>query len=144
MPLLDATRPAIDTTVPTPPAPPTEHRGSVVLLAVLSAGAAVLHFAFAPDHLDEEATHGAFFLVVGWLQLLWALAVLLRPSRRVLLLGALNLGVVAVWVVSRTTGLPGEAAEPVAFPDALATGLEVALALGAALAVAHRRASTGP
>ena len=50
-------------------------------------GAAVIHFAFAPDHLDEQTSHGVFFLVVGWLQLLGAgaLAFRWRPQRAWLL-----------------------------------------------------------
>lgn len=106
-----------------------------VVLALLSAGAAAIHFAFAPEHLAGDRGEGAFFLVVGWLQLLWALAAVARPSRRLLLLGLFNAGVAAVWVVSRTTGLPGEAAEGVALPDALATAFAVLICLGVLVVV---------
>jgi hypothetical protein len=106
--------------------------------ALAMLGAAVIHFAFAPDHLSEQTSHGVFFLVVGWAQLVGAaaLAFAWRPARAWLLgSAALNLGVAAVWLLTRTAGLPGEEPEAVAFPDALASGLEVVAAVGA-LAVA--------
>ena len=43
---------------------------------------AIIHFAFAPDHLDEQTSHGVFFLVVGWLQLLVAGALAFGGGRR--------------------------------------------------------------
>lgn len=115
-------------------------------LALLSAGAAALHFAFAPEHLDEDWLHGGFFMVVGWLQLVWALAMWTRPSPRLLRLGVLNSAVIAVWVVSRTVGVPigqgaGEA-EDVAFPDVLATVLEAMIVLGSLTLLV--RPSRGP
>jgi hypothetical protein len=106
--------------------------------AVAMLGAAVIHFAFAPDHLSEQTSHGVFFIVVAWAQLLGAAALAFswRPLRTWLLgTAGLNLGVAALWLLTRTAGLPGEEAESVAFPDALASGLEVTAAL-AALAVA--------
>ncbi|HEY8524908.1 MAG TPA: hypothetical protein VIL48_08105 [Acidimicrobiales bacterium] len=96
--------------------------------AAASLGAALIHFAYAPVHLDEALNHGAFFLAAGWLQLVLAAALALRrrPEHRWLAATALvNAAVVGVWVVSRTVGVPGSAAEDVAFPDAVATGLEV-------------------
>lgn len=99
---------------------------STVLPAVFSAAAGAIHLALAGDHFDEEARHGAFFLAVGAFQVGWAVAVLVRPTRRVVLLGLLNLVVVGVWVVSRTVGIDN-VDEGVALPDALATGLELAI-----------------
>jgi hypothetical protein len=109
-----------------------------ILAAVAMLGAAIIHFAFAPDHLEEQTSHGVFFLVVGWAQLFGAAALAFswRPAR-VWLLGtaALNAGVAALWLLTRTAGLPGDSSEPVGFPDSLATGLEV-VAAASALAVA--------
>ena len=119
---------------------------TLAVLAML--GAAVIHFAFAPDHLAEQTSHGMFFLVAGWAQLLGAAALAFRwRPQRAWLLGsaAFNTGVAGLWLLSRTVGLPGDEPEPVAFPDTLATGLEV-LAAGAALALAFgwaTRAATG-
>src|SRR5262245_3111021 len=108
-----------------------------MLAAIAMLGAAIIHFAFAPDHLSEQTSHGVFFLVTGWAQLLGAgaLAFGWRPQRAWLYgTAAFNLGVAAVWLVSRTAGLPGEEPEAVGFPDSLASALEVFAAV-AALAV---------
>lgn len=100
-----------------------------LILAILSAGAAAIHFAAMGEHFALAWTHGAFFAAVGWAQLVWAGAVLVRPSRTVALAGiAGNLLVVAVWAVSRTVGVPfAGPPEPVGVPDGLATGLELLL-----------------
>jgi hypothetical protein len=106
-------------------------------LAMLSTGAAVVHFAVIAQHLDEWWLTGVFFIVVALFQLVWALLVVLRPSVLVYASGAVvNALVVATWIGSRTTGVPvgpeaGEA-EPVGFPDMLATAFEVLVALAVA------------
>ncbi|HEX8802604.1 MAG TPA: hypothetical protein VF743_00380, partial [Acidimicrobiales bacterium] len=105
-----------------------------VLVAMATLGAAVVHFAFAPEHLGENGAHGAFFLAVGWLQLACAAALAFRARPLRLWLGVTALvdaGVVAVWVLSRTAGVPGSDREPVAFPDTLTTVLEVVAVAGA-------------
>jgi hypothetical protein len=110
---------------------------SVLLIAVMcSVAAGALHFAFAPGHFDEYWLFGTFFLVSGWLQILWGLAAWHHPRRWLLLSGAgLQIAVVAVWVVSRTVGVPfgpePGVAESVGFPDTLASALEVLSAAGA-------------
>ena len=109
------------------------------LAALAMLGAAVIHFAFAPEHLSQHTSHGVFFLSVAWAQLGGAMALAFdwRPARAWLLgAAALNAAVAGVWLLSRTSGLPGDAAEPVGFPDSLATALEV-VALLAALALAY-------
>jgi hypothetical protein len=108
-------------------------------LAMLSAGAGVVHLAQAGEHFDVSVLHGTFFAVVGWLQLAWAMALVLRPERRVIVAGvALSLGVVAVWAVSRLWGVPGGSGsgepEAIGLADGLATGFEATIVLvGAAL-----------
>jgi hypothetical protein len=107
----------------------------LLLAAVLSLAAGAIHFAFAPTHWADRASHGAFFLGVGALQVGWAVAVLVRPSRRLALAGVLQLAVVTVWVASRTVGAPGtNGTEAVGFPDALASAFEVGIAALAGLA----------
>jgi hypothetical protein len=106
--------------------------GLPLQLALLSTGAAVVHFAVVAQHLDEWWLTGLFFIVVALFQLAWALLVLMRPSALVYLSGAVvNSLVVVTWIVSRTSGVPvgpddGER-EPIGFPDVLATAFEVLL-----------------
>ncbi len=106
-----------------------------ILAALAMLGAAIIHFAFAPDHMDDQTSHGVFFLAVGWAQLFGAAALAFswRPARAWLLgSAALNGGVAGLWLLTRTVGLPGDSSEPVGFPDSLATGLEVVAAASAA------------
>jgi hypothetical protein len=104
------------------------------ILALASFGAAGLHFAFAPMHFDEWWAEGTFFVVLAWLQLAWGLALLLRPSRTLLYAGLFNVLVIALWIVSRSAGVPfgpnSGTAEPVTFPDTLATVFEAIVVLG--------------
>jgi hypothetical protein len=111
-------------------------------LALLSIGAAVIHFVVTPGHWDEYWGQGLFFVIAAIAQLLWAVWVLVVPSRLLYLLGAVgNAAIVVLWVVTRTAGVPagpgaGER-EAVEFADTLATVFEVLLVLGA-LALARR------
>lgn len=101
-------------------------------VALLSIGAAIIHFAVVAEHFDEWWLTGLFFLALAVFQLVWALLVLAAPSRLLYLAGAVgNALVVVLWIVSRTSGVPvgpgaGEA-EPVALPDTLATAFEIVL-----------------
>jgi hypothetical protein len=105
-----------------------------VALAAMSLGAAVIHAAFAPSHLQETWSHGAFFIGAAWYQLLLALLLVTRPKKWVYVLGLLNVVVIAAWVISRTVGAPfgpnSGVAEEVGFPDVLATDLEGFIVLG--------------
>ena len=59
-----------------------------------------------PDHLREYLLFGIFFAVVGAAQLGAAVA-LLRPTRRLAVgVATGQVLLVALWLVSRTTGLP--------------------------------------
>ncbi|GAA4413289.1 hypothetical protein GCM10023168_36030 [Fodinibacter luteus] len=81
------------------------------LASVLAGG---IHLAVTPEHLEEWWVYGAFFVVVGCFQLALAALVLRRPTWPVALTGiVVNLSVVLVWVVSRTTGLPVEPPEDI-------------------------------
>jgi len=106
-------------------------------LASLSVGAAAIHFAVIFEHFAEYALYGVFFLVIAWAQMIWAAVVLRRPSRLWLWLGlAGNALVIAVYVASRTAGLPiGPDAgrpEPAGGLDVVSTVLELALVAGCA------------
>jgi len=103
-------------------------------LAAFSAAAGVIHFAVSGGHFDLSWWHGTFFAVTAWLQLSWAAAIVVRPTRRLLALGAVvNAGIIAVWAMSRITGIPiGPEAwepEPISLADALSTGFEAAIVL---------------
>jgi hypothetical protein len=113
-------------------------------LAALSLGAGAIHFAVSGGHFDLSWLHGAFFAVVAWLQLAWAAAVILKPTRRLLIAGALgNAAIIGTWAVSRTWGVPvGPDAwtpEAVSLADVLATVFEGGIVL-TSLAVLARPA----
>ena len=87
---------------------PRSERGVVgrVSAAALTAGAGAIHLAVVPDHLREYLLFGIFFAVVGGAQL-GAAAALLRPTRPLVVGVAVGQALlVALWLVSRTTGLP--------------------------------------
>ncbi|HMG25657.1 MAG TPA: hypothetical protein VKH36_02460 [Acidimicrobiia bacterium] len=114
------------------------------LLAALSLGAGVIHFAVSGEHYELSWAHGMFFAVVAWLQLSWAVAVVLRPSRSLLIAGVLlNAGILGVWAVSRVWGVPiGPEAwtpESIALSDALSSACELGI-VALALAVLVRPA----
>jgi hypothetical protein len=114
---------------------------------VLSAAAAVVHLSVARLHFDEFWLFGVLFVVSGVLQLGWAALIWFRSGdARLLLAGVvLQLGIVAVWVASRTVGLPygpepwnPESIGPL---DAVCTFDEILIAVLAGVSVwaAHRR-----
>jgi hypothetical protein len=116
-------------------AAPGEQGGIRATLSLLSGAAAAIHFAVIGDHFDEYWAFGVFFLVVAWFQAAWAVLVVAYPSRPLLLIGAIvNAAIVAVWLWSRTAGLPigPEAGEPEAaqFIDVVATVAEFLLVVG--------------
>jgi hypothetical protein len=109
--------------------------------AALSLLAGLIHLWVTPEHFEEWWGYGAFFVVAGAAQILYAPIVLLLPTRIVLLLGIVgNLAIVVLYLLTRTVGIPffgpeaGEV-EGVGFVDVCATASEVgiAVALGAAL-----------
>lgn len=80
---------------------------------VSSAAAAGVHAALAPAHFLDTPTFGLFFVGAALAQISWAAAVALRPSRQLLVVGLLgNVGMVLLWLTTRTIGLPGLMPEP--------------------------------
>jgi hypothetical protein len=74
-------------------------------LAIMSFAAALIHFAVAAEHVQQYWLFGLSMLVVAWLQVAWAVVVIVRPSRPLLWAGALiNAVVVAGYLITRTTG----------------------------------------
>jgi hypothetical protein len=109
---------------------------SAITLASIAAGA--INIAAAATVARGNAQGMAFFVIVAAAQLAWAAVALVRAPRWWLALGAAgNLVVAAIWVVSRTAGLPagvfgGGTTLPAKFPDTLATVLEAVVVIGAA------------
>jgi hypothetical protein len=107
-------------------------------LAALSIGAAAIHFAVVFEHFAEYTLYGVFFLVISWAQVIWPVVLLWRPSRAWLWLGiAGNAIIIAVYVASRTIGLPFgpdlHDAESVGALDVMSCVLEFALIAGCAM-----------
>jgi hypothetical protein len=79
----------------------------VRLAAVLVGFAAAIHISAGVEHLEEWWVFAIVFLLTAALQAAWSIVVWRRSSRRLLLLGLmLNGGIAIVWLFSRTTGLP--------------------------------------
>jgi hypothetical protein len=114
-------------------------------LAVAMLGTATIHGAVIREHFEESALLGTFFLVLTALQFAYVAAVLARPSRILLQLGVVaNVGVVVLWVYTRTFGIPfgvaGGEVEAVALPDLLSAAFEVA-AVAVAVAMLRGRSA---
>jgi hypothetical protein len=78
------------------------------IVAGLSLAAGAIHAIAMVDHFTHYWLYGVFFLVVTYGQVLWGVALLReRVGERGLALGAYaNLAIVAVWLASRTIGVP--------------------------------------
>ena len=118
--------------------------------AAASLGAGLIHVSAVFDHFGHPWVV-AFFVVLALVQAGWAVAVMRRPTARLLQVGAaVSAGVVGVWLLSRITGLPGvpgaEGREAFGLKDGMASLLELLLVAGigaqlAAPAQARRVAS---
>jgi len=86
--------------------PMSTGRSLLVIAATLLFGAALIHVAAVPPHLEEFAPFGYAFAALAVAQFVLAFALLLAwPYARSISV-LLSIGVIAVWVMSRTTGLP--------------------------------------
>jgi hypothetical protein len=123
---------------------------TTLLLVSLSAAAGTVHLTVAADHFAEYFLFGLFFIVAGTGQVAWsALVTLAGPTRPLLLLATGNSLVVALWVVSRTSGVPlgptAGAPEKIGYADTLTTVFEaLVVALAVQLLLRRRSPSTGP
>lgn len=73
----------------------------------LAWAAAIIHVKAALDHADQSVLESVLFDLTACAQFVWGIAVYRGAGRGVLVAGALgSLAVAAVWVVSRTAGLP--------------------------------------
>jgi hypothetical protein len=79
----------------------------VLAAAALSLGAAWVHLAYTSSHWRDWWGYGMFFLAVGVYHGLFVAVLVRRAATPVLLAGiAGNLGVVLMYVLSRTRGVP--------------------------------------
>ena len=107
------------------------------IVAAFSLTTAAIHFGFAPAHLSEDWAHGLFFLLTGWLAVIFGVLVVVRPRRWLWAGGLLlNAGIFITWAISRSSGLPfGPTAlrhEAVGTPDLFCAVLEGAIVVIAA------------
>ena len=110
-------------------------RAIVPGLALLSAGAGTLHLSLVAEHLHEARAFGVFFLASGIAQLVWAVLASGGVNRRAVLVACIgNAAIVALWLISRTSGVPigpePWVPEAVGFPDIVATTYEVLIVIG--------------
>ncbi len=107
-------------------------------LAALALAAGGVHLAMAPIHAPDSTVEAVGFTVVGWMQILIAFTLVVRPSRPLLqAIVVLNLVVIGAYVVSRTAGLPlgahpGER-DSADLVDVMTAVFEAVLVAGAAL-----------
>jgi hypothetical protein len=77
------------------------------LAAAVTAASGIIHVSASAEHYREWWVFCVLFAVTAALQLGWAVVVWRGGSNSLLAAGAvLNLGIAAVWVWSRTRGLP--------------------------------------
>jgi len=116
-------------------------------VGLASAAAGAIHIGVVPAHLREYWLFGLFFVAAGAAQAGWAFLMAARPTRALNLAGLVgNAAVVALWIVSRTLGVPvgpePGVAEPVGVLDALSSAFEVLIVIGTiALLRSGQRAS---
>ncbi len=103
------------------------------VVVISSLAAAGVHAAVAPPHLRGGALIGAFFVICAVAQLAWAAVAWQRRTPAVLWTGILgNAAVLALWLVSRTAGIPGIAGgpEPIGPWDLTCAMWEVVIVVG--------------
>jgi hypothetical protein len=126
---------------------PTVPVGRVVVwcLAVLSIAAAVLHFALASEDFGAHWSFGVLMLVAAWLQVMWAVAVIVRMSPSKLWAGAvLNVGVVVAELATHPAGNAVENGLCLAVGAVVAAGCGWLLAVRADHPVRRQRLVTAP
>jgi hypothetical protein len=88
----------------------SEYRGADVVrcwAGLASLGAGLVHAAVVREHWSSTVVHAVFFAVVAVGQMGWGIAALARdrvPVAR--LVAAANLGIVALWALTRTSEVP--------------------------------------
>lgn len=96
-----------------------------VAFCMLSAG--ILHFVATPERWKAHIIFGIFFIALGIVQILYALALVRRPSRKIFLFGILfNTGLLVLWLLTQTLPhLAGSSREPLTVLSGLRKALEL-------------------
>jgi hypothetical protein len=115
----------------------------LALASATAAGSALVHFAVAPEHFAEWWGFGLFFVLCAEVQLGWAIMLGRFRSNRMLAVGLVgSLFLVAVWALSRTSGLPlgpePGVPEEMGVPDVASVALELVTAGACVWALAVR------
>lgn len=114
----------------------------LALAVFASLGAGVIHLAIAPQHTSWWLSV-AFFLGLGLAQIGGAVYLAARPVPTSIMLGLalVNVGALATWLISRTTGMPfgphKGVAEPAARTDIVASVLGLTIVLTAVAIARH-------
>lgn len=119
-------------------------RRAETLIAVgLSAGAAAIHLAAGPAHVEELGDLGLGFYWAALFQGMFAIAWLGRPGSRCLASVAIagNLAILGAWAWARTIGLPTIAGGPESI--GVADGTAVVLQIGLVALLAARMGGLG-
>jgi hypothetical protein len=109
-------------------------------------GTALIHLAVVPEHAREWPFAAGFFVVLAFVEVALALAVVRGAGRTMVLAGlAISAASAVLWLASRTVGLPigpeAFTAEAIGAPDLVSTALE-ALAAVVFVRMARRGAPT--
>ena len=88
--------------------PHLKPRSWLIRATVLSASLALIHFLATPLYFDQWLGYGVFFLTVAVLQVMYSMALAAgEPNRALVWLGSGgNARVIALWVATRTVGIP--------------------------------------
>ena len=113
--------------------------------AYASIGAALIHVVVLPEHRAQWWGYGVAFGGLAAFQLLWGVvAFKCLPRAAAYVAVAVNGATVALWMLTRTAGLPvgpdAGAVEAAALPDIAATAFEITL-MACVLWVVHRPAT---
>jgi hypothetical protein len=122
----------------------------LTLAAVALFGCAAIHLAVIPDHLNHWVVASAFFLTLAMAEAAGGALLLGRPSQNVLVaVAAASVVPLALWVWSRTSGLPfgpnSNVPEPFGLADIAASLLELGtLVVAVVLLRARNKGNGGP
>lgn len=121
----------------------------ILALALLSAASGAIHSAVSAEHFQEAFIYGAFFLAASTSQAAWAALLVYRPTRTLLIAGAVgNATTIILWTLTRTVGLPFGPQpwqpETIGTLDVTSTLLELAIVLGSAALLVRKATLTAP